>query len=107
MMADETPVLIINGQLKGKIFKMQNPGAGIVNVEPVEPLSDDEFAALTARYHQVHYRGAPMNLFENRVFVGWCGPTKPGAAELAEVLLSDLAKQLVQLAAETPAPVVP
>ncbi len=96
-MAD-TPVLILNGRLKGEIRRLENPGLGLVNVEPAVQDHVATFMDPFNEWEQVHYRTTRYQCVDRTVWVGWCGiEARPPVAGLLELLFSDIAKQLLEL----------
>lgn len=94
----DTPVLILNGQLKGEIRQLENPGLGLVNVEAADPDHVPTRINPVGEYHQVHYRTTRYQCVDRTVWVGWCGvEARPPVAGLIELLFSDIAKQLIKL----------
>lgn len=93
----DTPVLMLDGELKGQIRHLENPDLGLVSVERTEDNGDGSFFNL-ADYHQIHYRTRRFHFLDRTAVVGWCGvdPQPPTDAVL-ELLFSDLAKQLLKL----------
>lgn len=91
----DTPVLFVDGQLKGQIRNLQEGARGLVNIEPVDPTEPD---ALLCTYQQVHYRTARFMFGDRVMWMGWCGPTpEPASSDIAECFLSVAAKQLLAL----------